>query len=70
MLVRKRQEIARLGQMLGDAQTAGITTEWLAIERDLQELPLRTIVALVYRVERQLANSYEEGARSSGARVL
>lgn len=57
---RKKTEIARLAQLL---DVAGTATPWPVMEQDLLVLPLRTITGLVYRVERQLANSYEEGAR-------
>lgn len=56
----KAEVIAKLGKLLG--QVAGIETPWETIANDLRsEVPLRTLKALLYRIERTLANSYEEG---------
>lgn len=58
----KTEVIDKLEKLLG--QVAGIETSWIVIAVDLRQLPLRTLKALLYRVERTLANSYEDGVKN------
>ena len=55
----KTQVIEKLGKLLG--QVAGTQTPWEELALDLRLMPLRSLRALLYRNERTMAASYDEG---------
>lgn len=56
---RRAEQIAKLEKLL---DCAGTVTPWERIAESLSRVPVEALIALVYRVERALANSYQEGA--------
>lgn len=55
---RRAEQIAKLEKLL---DCAGTVTPWERIAESLGRVPVKVLIALVYRVERALANSYQEG---------
>jgi hypothetical protein len=54
----KRAVLEKLGVLL---DVAGTTTPWEEVTNRLYRLPIGTINALIYRVERARAQAFEEG---------
>lgn len=58
-LTEKTLQLDKLEQLLN--KVPGCTTTWDELERALRKLNLQEVRALLYRVERTISNSYDEG---------
>lgn len=60
---QKRLVIEAIGVLLG--VVPGVKIPWETIAFDLQRLPLATLRAFHYRIDRQISHSYDEGVKAS-----
>ena len=58
-LTEKTLLLDKLEQLLN--KVAGCETPWDHVERSLRKLNVQEVRALLYRVERSMSNSYDEG---------
>ena len=63
----RKELLAKYQVLLGEV--AGEKTPWSTIEAYLKRLPAPILNALLYRVERALAETYERGQKNGGDHV-
>jgi len=57
----KEDQLELIWQLIGDV--AGTVVGWEELKRNLSRMPLRSLIGLHYRIERVVAQAYDEGYR-------